>query len=311
MELLGLILGLGMAALTIIVGRVGLFGFIGLSRWMDARVEHRDGPGLGGKYDFFQVWRDHRKSRWKTPWPTHISSPFRGLFFLWSILPGAFLLVLILGGASSLTAPIQIPLLLFLALVAMVLEGFFVVLSIEGRERSDWLGGGLLRLLALTVIAFGAYTIALHGSAPGLLALSSLQTSPPFLPIFSGPGALVVSVPVFLSIFLFSGKPPLSVSLEPSLGAALHDRVSFVRSSWALALISLWVALFFANPSTILGLLLFIPLLCLFSFVYLMLARGVSSIRVTDAYGLCLKWLVPLSIGSFLLEVVWIGVRLP
>ena len=308
MSPLELILSTALVALVLVFLFAGTFFLLFLERFVHARIQHREGPGRGGKTDVFQVWKDYRKTRAKEG--AGLTFPFRirAATVAWRILPATFLLILLAGLLPASLAETEVPALLLLPLLAAAMEASFLHASSDARERFEWRKQLVLRVLGASVLAFGFLAVSLHTGSLSLGVISEVQTRFPYLSLFSSPGLFLCGVASFGAIYLYSGEGPIQTEGELSLSRSIQYLVLFIRKMWVFCLVCLWVFVFFGGAASIAAKLLFPFKVGAALFVFTLLQGSFPRIRSTDAGELSARWMFRMCFLGLLLEAIWVGV---
>jgi NADH:ubiquinone oxidoreductase subunit H len=304
----GLALALISAFLVLVFLYVGTFVFLFLERFVHARVEHRDGPGMHGSVDAFQVWKDFQKVRKKRGSGMPFSFRFRLAMAIWKFLPAVFLLVLLAGVIPAAMQDTELPLLLLLPLLAATLEAVFLHATTDSLERVEWRKRMYLRIMGASVLALAFLSTSLAVGIPSLEAISRAQGSFPYLALFSSPGLLLCGLTSVGAIFLFAIENPIQNEGELSLGRSVHYSVFFVRRMWIFCLLCFWVFVFFGGASSVAAKVLFPVKVALALFLFTLLQESFPRIRSADAGELAIRWLFRLGLLGILVEAIWVGV---
>ena len=223
----------------------GTFGLLFCERFVQARTQHRDGPGRGGKIDYLQVWTDFLKVRRKSGHAQQIiSGRFRAIFAIWIFLPMLFLLVLLAPIIPEQVASAELPIMLVLPLIAAGIEALFIHATSDARERYDWRKHLMLRVMGATVLYLSVAAVGLRVGHSNLEAISDLQSRFPFHSILSSPGLLLCGLGAFSAIFIFAAESPVEGRLEMSLNRSMQYVLFFVNKMWIFCLLCFWVFLF-------------------------------------------------------------------
>jgi NADH:ubiquinone oxidoreductase subunit H len=285
----------------------GVFAFLSLERIFLARTAHRDGPGLHGKTDFFQVWKDFRKSKSKDNAQLPLSLRYRAAVFLWKLLPALFLLALLGEFFPDSMESSKLTLILFLPILSTAFEAIFLHASKHQREKNDWKKRIQLRLMGGTLLALSFLTATLQFGSPSVAEISSAQQAFPFLLLFFSPGLFICCAASLGSIFLFLVEDPIQNESELSLGRSIHYSIFFVRRMWIFSLLSLWVVVFWGGFDGILLKFLLPIKLFFFLLMFILLQASFPKMRNSDAGELAIRWLLPLCLMGFLTEALWVG----
>ena len=287
----------------------GTFGLLFCERFVDARTQHRDGPGRGGRIDYLQVWTDFRKVRSKG-WDSHasVSGRFRLALAVWMLLPAAFLLVLLSPLLPSNFADAEIPVLLLLPLIAAGIEAVFMHATADTKERYEWRKHLMLRIMGASMLYLAVVAVGLHVGGSNLASISALQTRLPFHSIFASPGLFFCGVGAFAAIFLFAAENPVESRKELSLRRSLQYFIFFVNKMWIFCLICFWVFVFFGGFGPILTKVVFPFKVAGALFVFTLMQVSFPRARSSDAVELTARWLLRLCLIGFLIEVIWVGV---
>ncbi|RZA04917.1 MAG: hypothetical protein EOP11_14005 [Proteobacteria bacterium] len=308
MNALSVLLSTLLGLLVLLFLFVGTFFLLFLERFVHARIEHREGPGRGGKVDAFQVWKDYRKTLAKEKGALSLSMRLRAATYAWRLLPAAFLLILLASILPSALSEAEIPALLALTLLAAVLEAAFLHISNEERERFQWRKQLILRLLGASVLAFGFLSVSLRTGSLSLAAISDAQNAFPYLAIVSSPGLLLCGMAAFGAIYLYSGEGPIHEEGELSLGRSGQYFVFFVRKMWVFCLVCFWVFVFFGGASSLVAKLLFPVKVGGALFVFTLLQGSFPRVRAADAGELSARWMFRMCVLGLFLEAIWVGV---
>jgi NADH:ubiquinone oxidoreductase subunit H len=286
---------------------VGTFAFLFLERFVQARVQHRDGPGRHGSVDFTQVWKDYLKNRVKREGELPLDFRFRLALFVWKILPAVFLLILLAGLLPPAIEQAELPFLLLLPFLAASLEAVFLHATTNSLERIEWRKRMMPRVMGASVLALAFLTTVLSVGQPSLSVISEAQTAFPFHSMLSSPGLFLCGIAALGSIFLFSNENPIQNEAELSLGRSRHYPVFFVRRMWEFCLLSFWVFVFLGGAHSIAAKVLFPVKLAAALFLFSLLQASFPRLRSADAGELALRWLFRICLLGFLLEAVWVG----
>lgn len=283
----------------------GTFFCIFLERFLGARIQHRDGPGVGGKIDYLQVWKDFQKIRTKGNSPASVK--IRLLFFGWMALPVIFLVLLLSRSLPSGFSEAGLWLLCSFLLVSVSVEAILLRFSTSGKERLDWRGPILLKVLGVSALVLSSIALAMRAGSADLAALSSFQGEFPYYAIFFSPGLFILSLISFVSIYIVVGDSPIYGNDEKGLGGTLQYGIFFNKRMWSFSLICFWTFLFIGGFDGVLAKMFFPLKGALFLLGYVLLKISVPYVRSSDAGALTLRWLLTFGFVGFALEVLWVG----
>jgi NADH-quinone oxidoreductase subunit H len=286
----------------------GTIFYLSLERLMHARSQHRDGPGRLGKADYFQVWKDFRKVQSKKEKAAAMSARFHLAFFVWKLLPAAFLLVLLGGLVPAPFSEAELPLLLLLPVLAASAEAIFIHGALGSNERFEWRRRLLLRIMGGSALFLSFLAVAMRVGEPSLGSITGAQSSFPYMIAFTSPGLFLCALAAFCAIFLFINEGPIEHHAELSLNRSTQYLIQFVNKMWVFCLISFWVFIFFGGANGILGGTIFLVKTAVALFLYVLLQASFPKMRSTDAGELTARWLLRLCLVGFFLEAVWVGV---
>lgn len=308
MNALSVVLSVLLAVVVALFLFVGTFFLLFLERFVHARVEHREGPGLGGRMDPLQVWKDYRKVTAKENGALPFPFRLRAATFAWRVLPLAFLLILLAQILPATLSEAEVPALLALTLLAAVLEAAFLHASPEERERFRWRKQLTLRLLGGSALAFGFLAVSLHTGSLSLAAISDTQLYFPYLSLFSSPGLFLSGLASFGAIYLYSGEGPIQEEGELALNRSAQYLVFFIRKMWVFCLVCFWVFVFFGGASGIIPKLLFPLKVGAALFLFTLLQGSFPRVRASDAGELSARWMFRMCVVGLFLEAIWVGV---
>ncbi len=309
MSPLNLSLNILSSAFVLLALFVGTFFLLFFERFVYARTQHRDGPGRGGRTDYYQVWTDFRKVRRKGG-DSHRVMPtrFRLAIAVWLLLPAAFMLVLFSSLMPAEHSGAEVPLLLLLPLLATGIEALFMHATHDNRERYEWRKHLMLRLMGAAVLYLAVNAVSLRVGDSNLSAISALQTTFPYHSLVSSIGLFLCGIGAFAAIFLFAGESPIEAKPELSLHRSMQYLLYFINKMWIFCLLCFWVYVFFGGAGSILAQLVF-PLKALGAlFFFTILQVSFPRTRSSDATEITARWLLRLCLVGFLLEAVWVGV---
>lgn len=297
------------AFIVLVVLFVGTFGLLFCERFVQARTQHREGPGRGGQVDYFQVWTDFRKVRSKG-WDSHsaLSGRFRLALAAWMLLPVLFLLVLLSPLLPESVADAELPVLLVLPLIAAGIEALFMHATADTKERYEWRKHLMLRIMGGSILYLAVVAVGLRVGHSNLASISGLQSHFPFHAILSSPGLLFCGVGAFAAIFLFAAESPVESRNEMSLRRSLQYLLFFVNKMWIFCLLCFWVFIFFGGFGPVLTKLVFPIKAAAAVFAFTLIQVSFPRTRSSDAVEITARWLMRLCLIGFLLEVVWVGV---
>ncbi len=287
----------------------GTFCLLFCERFVHARTQHRDGPGRGGRTDFYQVWTDFRKVRTKG-WDSHaaLSGRFRFALAGWVLLPIFFLVVLLSPLIPERVADVELPLLLLLPLLGTGIEALFMHATQDRKERYEWRKHLMLRLMGASMLYLAVLAVALRVGESNLASISGLQSRFPYHSILSSPGLFLCGIGAFAAIFLFAAESPVESRNELSLHRSLQYLLFFVNKMWIFCLLCFWVFVFFGGGGTFLAKLAF-PFKALVAlFLFTLIQVSFPRARSADATEITARWLLRLCLIGFLLEALWVGV---
>jgi NADH:ubiquinone oxidoreductase subunit H len=304
-----LALELAACAVVLLTLFAGTFGLLFCERFVHARTQHRDGPGRGGRVDYYQVWTDFRKVRSKG-WDAHsaLSGRFRFALAAWTILPSIFLLILLSPILPESLADAELPLLLLLPLIAAGIEALFMHATVDTRERYEWRKHLMLRIMGASMLFLSVVAVILRAGHSNLAAVSSLQSRLPFHAILSSPGLFLCGIGGFAAIFLFAAESPVESRDEMSLHRSLQYLLFFVNKMWIFCLLCFWVFVFCGGFGNILAQVVFPIKVAAALFLFTLIQVSFPRARSSDAVEITARWLLRLCLIGFLLEVVWVGV---
>jgi len=279
-----------------------------MERFVQARVQHRDGPGRHGSVDILQVWKDYLKTRSKKDGAAALEVRFRVAILAWKILPAIFLLLLLAGLLPAAMEQAELPFLLLLPLLAASLEAVFLHATTDSRERIEWRKRMVLRVMGASVLALAFLTASLGVGLPSLSAISEAQSHFPYHSMLSSPGLFLCGLAALGAVFLFSNENPIQNDGELSLGRSKHYAVFFVRRMWEFCLLSFWVFVFLGGAHTIAAKALFPVKLAAALFLFSVLQASFPRLRSADAGELAARWLFRLCLLGFIVEAIWVGV---
>ena len=287
----------------------GTFCLLFCERFVHARTQHRDGPGRGGRTDYYQVWTDFRKVRSKgSDSQSIISGRFRFALAAWVLLPVFFLIVLFSPLLPESISDIELPLLLLLPLLAAGIEALFMHATQDTKERYEWRKHLMLRIMGASMLYLAVLAVGLRVGHSNLDSISALQERFPYHAIVSSPGLFLCGIGAFAAIFLFASESPVESRNEMSLHRSLQYLLFFVNKMWIFCLLCFWVFIFFGGAGNIVAKLIFpfkaMAALFLFTLIQVSFPRA----RSADAAEITARWLLRLCLIGFLLEAVWVGV---
>ncbi|HEY8280188.1 MAG TPA: NADH-quinone oxidoreductase subunit H [Bdellovibrionota bacterium] len=287
----------------------GTFALLFCERFVHARTQHRDGPGRGGRTDYYQVWTDFRKVRGKGRDPrSALSGRFRFALAAWALLPPLFLLVLFSPIIPDRLSGAELPFLLLLPILGSSLEALFMHATGDTRERHEWRRHLTLRAMGATMLYLAAVAVGLRVGDSGLASISGFQSSFPFHAILASPGLFFCGVGAFAATFLFAAESPIEGREELSLHRSLQYLLLFVNKMWIFCLICFWVFVFFGGGATVLAKLVFPFKVAGAVFLFILMQVSFPRIRSADATEITARWLLRLCLMGFVLEAIWVGV---
>jgi len=288
---------------------LGTFGLLFCERFVHARTQHRDGPGRGGRVDYYQVWTDFRKVRSKG-WDSHtaLSGRFRFAVAVWVLLPPIFLLILLSPILPESLAASELPLLLLLPLISAGIEALFMHATTDTRERYEWRKHLMLRIMGASMLYLAVVAVILRAGQSNLGAISALQSHLPFHAILSSPGLFLCGIGAFAAIFLYAAESPVESRAEMSLHRSLQYLLLFVNKMWIFCLLCFWVYVFCGGFGPILAKFVFPFKAAAALFLFTLIQVSFPRARSSDAVEITARWLLRLCLIGFLLEVVWVGV---
>ena len=309
MSALELLLTTVASAFVLLVLFCGTFFLLFFERFVYARTQHRDGPGRGGRTDYYQVWTDFRKVRAKGSDALGVMPRrFRAALAAWLVLPALFLLVLLSPVLPESQGSAELPLLLLLPLVAAGIEALFMHATHDNRERYEWRKRLTLRLMGAAVLYLAVLAVGLRVGASNLGSISGFQAHFPYHALVASPGLFLCGIVAFAAVFLFAAEGPIESREELGLHRSMQYLVFFVNKMWVFCLLCFWVYVFFGGTGTILAKIAF-PLKALAAlFVFTLIQVSFPRARSADATELTARWLLRLCLLGFLLEAVWVGV---
>lgn len=297
------------SALTLVALFGGTFALLFCERFVHARTQHRDGPGRGGKTDYFQVWTDFLKVRAKAGDARQVlPARFQVAIAAWVLLPPAYLLVLFSPIVPNVHAQLEIPLLLLLPLLATGIEAVFMHATQDTKERYEWRKHLMLRLTGASILYLSVVAVGLRGGFASLEAVSDLQERFPYHAIFSSPGLLLCGLGAFAAVFLFAAESPAGSRSDLSLRRSLHYLLFYVNKMWVFCLLCFWVFLFLGGAGTIAAKAAFPFKLAATVFFFTLLQVSLPRARSVDAAGITARWLLRMCLVGLLLEALWVGV---
>jgi NADH:ubiquinone oxidoreductase subunit H len=304
----GLVLNAVESSIVLLVLFGGTFFLLFFERFVYARTQHRDGPGRGGRTNYYQVWTDYRKVRRKSGDPHTMARRFRLAIIVWLLLPAAFLLVLFSPLMPEHYRGAEVPLLLLLPLIATGIEALFMHATHDTRERYEWRKHLMLRLMGAAVLYLSVAAVGLRVGDFSLAAVSELQAHMPYHSLFSSFGLFLCGIGAFAAIFLFAAESPIEGRQELSLHRSMQYLLFFVNKMWIFCLICFWVYVFFGGAGTLIAQLLF-PFKALAALLFFTILQvSFPRTRSADATEITARWLLRLCLLGFLLEALWVGV---
>jgi NADH:ubiquinone oxidoreductase subunit H len=287
----------------------GTFFLLFCERFVHARTQHRDGPGRGGRTDYFQVWTDFRKVRAKRRGEVEaIQGRFRIALFAWALLPAVFFFVLISPILPSRFADAELPLLLLLPLLGAGCEALFLHATSDTRERYEWRKRLMLRIMGASMLYLSVFTVALRAGQTSLSAISDIQGRFPYHAFLASPGIFLSGLGAFASIFLLAAESPMDLRPEQSLHRSLQYPLFFVNKMWIFCLLCFWVFIFLGGLGSIPARLLFPVKAAAGMFLFTVIQASFPRTRAADANEITARWLLRLCLLGFLAEVLWVGV---
>lgn len=286
----------------------GTFGLLFCERFVQARTQHRDGPGRGGRVDYWQVWTDFRKVRTKA-WDPRAGLPprFRAALSAWVLLPFAFLLVLFSPLVPESVAEAELPVLLLLPLLGTGIEALFMHATADTRERYEWRKRLMLRIMGASTLFLAVAAVSLRVGRTDLASVSALQAHFPYHALLSSPGLFLSAIGAFAAVFLFAAESPVERRDELSLRRSLQYMLFFVNKMWIFCLLCLWVHVFLGGFGPLAVRLLFPLKLVAMLFLFTLVQVSLPRLRSSDAIEITARWLLRLCLVGFLLEVLWMG----
>lgn len=296
-------------AFVLLVLFFGTFFLLFFERFVYARTQHRDGPGRGGRTDYYQVWTDFRKVRAKGGDALGVMpARFRLAVAAWLVLPALFLLVLLSPILPESQGAAELPLLLLLPLIATGIEALFMHATHDNRERYEWRKHLMLRMMGAAVLYLAVLAVGLRVGASNLGSISGFQTHFPYHALVASPGLFLCGLVAFAAIFLFAAESPIESRLELSLHRSMQYLLFFVNKMWVFCLLCFWVYVFFGGTGSLLAKVAF-PVKALGAlFLFTLIQVSFPRTRSADATELTARWLLRLCLLGFLLEAVWVGV---
>ncbi len=289
---------------------VGTFCLLFCERFVNARTQHRDGPGRGGRTDCFQVWTDFRKVRSKASDARgNLPGRFRFALAAWLMLPPAFLLVLFSPVMPAYLDEAELPLLVLLPLLASGIEALFMHATHDTKERYEWRKHLILRIMGASMLYLAVLAVGLRAGHSNLASISQLQAYFPYHTIVSSPGLFLCGIGAFAAVFLFAAETPIESRPELSLHRSLQYLLFFVNKMWIFCLLCFWVYVFFGGAGTLLAKLAFPLKAAAALFFFTLIQVSFPRARSADATEITARWLLRLCLVGFLLEAVWVGVR--
>lgn len=282
----------------------GTFFCIFLERFLAARIQHRDGPGIGGRIDYFQVWKDFRKIRAKGHSAPAKLKPF---YCIWMVLPIAFLVLLLGRNLPDGYEEAGLWILCSLVLLSISIEAMLIHFSSSGRERLEWRAPILLKILGISALCLSGAALAMHVGGANLAQVSAFQAKFPFHSMFASPGLFVLGLIAFASIYPVVGDGPILANDEKSLKGELQYGIFFNKRMWAFSLLCFWIYFFLGGFDGIIAKILFPLKAMVFSIGYVLLKVSVPYVRSSDAGALALRWLLTFGFLGFAVEVIWVG----
>lgn len=289
---------------------LGTVSLLFIERFVHARVQHRDGPGLAGQVDYAQVWKDLLKVRGKSggealPLPLRI----RMATYVWRFLPACFLLILMIIGLPAGLASADLPALLLLPMIAAAIDALLMHAAADSREGFSRRRLLPLKVLGATTLTLSVIAVSLRVGDLDLNSISAFQRYFPYHSILSSPGLLLCGITAFCSIYLFTSESPVQNLDDPSLNHSMQYLTVFVQKMWAFCLLCFWVYVFAGGGEGLVTKILFPIKVALCLFVFTLLQASFPKIRTADAGELTARWLLRLCLIGCFLEAVWVGVR--
>ena len=139
------------------------------------------------------------------------------------------------------------------------------------------------------------------------MAISHAQSVMPFHSILSSPGLFLVGITAFLSTFLIASVEPVQGDESFSLAGSWQYTFFFTKRMWIFCLLAFWVYAFCGGFEGIIIKLLFPIKLGLAIFSFIFFQTTMPKMRMSDAGEITVKWLIPLCLLGFCLEVLWVG----
>jgi NADH:ubiquinone oxidoreductase subunit H len=158
-------------------------------------------------------------------------------------------------------------------------------------------------LLYLSVIAVG-----LRVGQSDLQSISGFQARFPYHSIISSPGLFLCGIGSFAAIFLFAAESPVESRNELSLHRSLQYVLFFVNKMWIFCLLCFWVFVFVGGAFTPLAKIIFPFKVAAALFLFTLIQVSFPKARSADATEITARWLLPLCLIGFFLEVIWVGV---
>ncbi|MCO5141862.1 MAG: NADH-quinone oxidoreductase subunit H [Oligoflexia bacterium] len=275
-------------------------------RFLDSRVEHKEGPFFYGIQGSFQIFYDFIREYKKRSSRGIFSFEFFVISF-WVITPLLFFFVIVNRAMPTIIEDLGVFILVLLIALSIIFDVLFSLLTTEANESYLWKRRAVVRIFGLGVFSISFLPIIMATGSLDIAAFSLIQTKAPFLNLLLSPGNFVGGIIAFGSVIILNPDILLGKNKQLSINNRRQALIEFIDASWIVVLLSYWIVVYFGGVNSYVSAGLFSFKLSFILFIFLLFKKGISKIKAQDAAEVSLRYLFSFGFIGVLLEVFWIA----
>ncbi len=297
----------------LIVGILSVFSyaFHFVSRKLEYRSQHRQGPNRSTRHGWGQQFLDFRKF-WKKDLRSGQSKNF--FFYMgivaYCLLPYVFF-GLLLNPISTETGGYGGFFSLFLIVAfATALDSLFLYSFRDSQVRILAKRNLLLRFMGLTILLLSCIPSLIH-FGPNIVQGYTESSGIDYF-MFRNPFAVLAGVSGFASFFYILPTRPIGAPIDFAFSGIVHFLYRAAKDLWTVALFSLWVGIFVGGWIGIgvsnLEFVLFFVKLIFVLLAFIWVQKSLPKLRIRDSIDFGLKRLLPLACIATVGEIIWVAI---